>query len=106
MDFLDLKRDMVRCTNCNEQILRNREVVLNNKTICLGCAVQKGITQVMDLDVNHKLNCFKRAGTGDDDCHYCYVMSHETMTKLGYESTPAGSWFKRTNNEKILVIYE
>ena len=48
MDFLDLKRDMVRCTNCNEQILRNREVVLNNKTICLGCAVEKGITQVMD----------------------------------------------------------
>ena len=61
MDFLDLKRDMVRCTNCNEQILRNREVVLNNKTICLGCAVEKGITQVMDLDVNHKLNCFKKA---------------------------------------------
>ena len=106
MDFLDLKHDMVRCTNCNEQILRNREFILNNKTICLGCAVERGITQIMDLDINHKLNCFKKTGLGDNDCHYCYVISYSTMKKLGYECTAAGSWFKRTIYPNVLVIYE
>ena len=41
MAFLDTKHKTVRCTECSEQILRNRELVLNNKTICLGCATEK-----------------------------------------------------------------
>lgn len=106
MDSHNIKQVRVRCTSCNEQILRNREIVLNNKTICLGCAVDKGIAQKMDLDIHHKLNCFKKTGRGNNDCHYCYVMTYTTMQKLGYESTAAGSWFKRTNCPNVLVIYE
>ena len=106
MAFQDIKHKTVRCTECSEQILRNRELVLNNKTICLGCATEKGITRVHSMDINHKLNCFKKAGTGPNDCHYCFVVTWGTMKKLGYECTNAGSWFKRTNNEKVLVIYE
>ena len=45
----------VRCTKCNEQILRNRELVVNKRTICLGCAVEMGLTQKMRIDMNHKL---------------------------------------------------
>ena len=63
----------VRCTKCNEQNLRTRELVVNKRTICLGCAVEMGLTQKIKLDINHKKNCYKRAGLGDDDCHYCWV---------------------------------
>ena len=102
----NINQTRVRCTDCNERILRNREIVLNNKTICLGCAAERKILQKMDININHKLNCFKKTGDGDNDCHYCYVMTYSTMRKLGYESTTSGSWFKRTNYPNVLVIYE
>ena len=100
------KRVKVRCTKCNELILRNRELIVNKRTICLGCAVEKGIAQKCDIEVEHKLNCTKKAGFGDDDCHYCGFMNIHMMRKLGFENTIKGSWFKRTSNPKVLVIYE
>jgi hypothetical protein len=106
MDSQDTDQVKVRCTSCSEQILPNREIVLNNKTICLGCAVSSGITQTLDLEMNHKLTCTKKAGFGDDQCHYCGVMNITMMRKLGYESTLKGTWFKRTDDPKILIIYE
>ena len=57
----------VRCTKCNEQILRNRELVVNKRTICLGCAVDMGLTQKLDIDMEHKLSCYKGGGLGDDE---------------------------------------
>jgi len=96
----------VRCTKCNEKILRNRELVVNKRTICLGCAVDMGLTQKMRIDINHKLNCYKRSGLGDDDCHYCWVQTYGAMRDLGYEHTDFGSWFKRTEHDNVLVIYE
>ena len=96
----------VRCTKCNEQILRNRELVVNKRTICLGCAVEMGLTQKIKLDINHKENCYKRAGLGDDDCHYCWVQTWGAMRDLGYECTDNGSWFKCTDFHNVLVIYE
>ena len=96
----------VRCTKCNEQILRNRELVVNKRTICLGCAVEMGLTQKIKLDINHKENCYKRAGLGDDDCHYCWVQTWGAMRDLGYECTNNGSWYKRTDFHNVLVIYE
>ena len=96
----------VRCTKCNEQILRNRELVVNKRTICLGCAVEMGLTQKIKLDINHKENCYKRAGLGDDDCHYCWVQTWGAMRDLGYECTNNGSWYKRTDFHNVFVIYE
>jgi hypothetical protein len=96
----------VRCTKCDEHILRNRELVVNKRTICLGCAVDMGLTQKMRIDINHKLNCYKRSGLGDDDCHYCWVQTYGAMRDLGYEHTDFGSWFKRTEHDNVLVIYE
>jgi len=96
----------VRCTKCNESILRNRELVVNKRTICLGCAVQMGLTQKLQLDMEHKLNCFKGGGLGDDECHYCWVQTWGAMKDLGYECTDNGTWFKRTDDPKLLVIYE
>ena len=96
----------VRCTKCYEQILRNRELVVNKRTICLGCAVDMGLTQKMRIDIDHKLNCYKGSGLGDDECHYCWIQTWAAMRDLGYEATDNGTWFKRTNNPKILVIYE
>jgi hypothetical protein len=96
----------VRCTKCNEQILRNRELVVNKRTICLGCAVEMGLTQKMRIDMDHKLNCYKGGGLGDDECHYCWIQTWGAMRDLGYEVTNFGTWFKRTNDPKILVIYE
>ena len=96
----------VRCTKCNEQILRNRELIVNKRTICLGCAVEMGLTQKIKLDINHKENCYKRAGLGDDDCHYCWVQTWGAMRDLGYECTNNGSWYKRTDFHNVFVIYE
>ena len=96
----------VRCTKCNEHILRNRELIVNKRTICLGCAVEMGLTQKIKLDINHKENCYKRAGLGDDDCHYCWVQTWGAMRDLGYECTNNGSWYKRTDFHNVFVIYE
>jgi len=96
----------VRCTKCDQNILRNRELVVNKRTICLGCAVDMGLTQKMRIDINHKLNCYKGGGLGDDECSYCWVQTYSAMRDLGYEHTDFGSWFKRTEYDNVLVIYE
>ena len=100
------KRTRVRCTKCNESILRNRELVVNKRTICLGCAVEMGLTQKLGIDMKHKLSCYKGAGLGDDECHYCWVQTWAAMKDLGYECTDNGTWFKRTEYHNVLVIYE
>ena len=100
------KRTRVRCTKCNESILRNRELVVNKRTICLGCAVEMGLTQKMRVDMDHKLNCYKGSGLGDDECHYCWVQTWAAMRDLGYEATDNGTWFKRTDFHNVFVIYE
>ena len=100
------KRTRVRCTKCNESILRNRELVVNKRTICIGCAVEMGLTQKLGIDMKHKLSCYKGAGLGDDECHYCWVQTWSAMKDLGYECTDNGTWFKRTDYHNVLVIYE
>ena len=100
------KRTRVRCTKCNESILRNRELAVNNRTICLGCAVEMGLTQKLGIDMEHKLSCYKGGGLGDDECHYCWVQTWAAMKDLGYECTDNGTWFKRTEYHNVLVIYE
>ena len=100
------KRTRVRCTKCNESILRNRELVVNKRTICIGCAVEMGLTQKLGIDMKHKLSCYKGGGLGDDECHYCWVQTWSAMKDLGYECTDNGTWFKRTDYHNVLVIYE
>ena len=100
------KRTRVRCTKCNESILRNRELVVNKRTICLGCAVDMGLTQKLDIDMEHKLSCYKGSGLVDDECHYCWVQTWAGMKDLGYECTDNGTWFKRTDYHNVLVLYE
>ena len=100
------KRTRVRCTKCNESILRNRELVVNKRTICIGCAVEMGLTQKLGIDMKHKLSCYKGGGLGDDECHYCWVQTWSAMKDLGYECTDNGTWFKRTDYHNGLVIYE
>ncbi len=100
------KRTRVRCTKCNESILRNRELVVNKRTICIGCAVAMGLTQKLGIDMEHKLSCYKGGGLGDDECHYCWVQTWSAMKDLGYECTDNGTWFKRTDYHNVLVIYE
>jgi hypothetical protein len=65
-----------------------------------------GLTQKIKLDINHKEKCYKRAGLGDDDCHYCWVQTWGAMRDLGYECTNNGSWYKRTDFHNVFVIYE
>ena len=100
------KRTRVRCTKCNDSILRNRELVVNKRTICLGCAVEMGLTQKLGIDMEHKLSCYKGGGLGDDECHYCWVQTWAGMKDLGYECTDNGTWFKRTDYHNVLVLYE
>ena len=51
------KKKQKNCSQCKEKIVLGMELVMNNRTICLGCAVEKGIAQQWQAPISHVLYC-------------------------------------------------
>jgi hypothetical protein len=95
-----MSQKLKKCYLCQEKILEGRDFSMNNRTICLGCAVEAGIAQQMEYDIFHKLNCKNK------HCFKCQLGHYKTMYNLGYVQTEIGNWYKPTDDPKIVVIYE
>ena len=96
------KRKKRKCADCREKIIPGMELVMNKRTICLGCAVERGILQQLNSTMSHVLNCSGDAQT----CAECFLDHREMMLHLGYIYTDFGTFYKRTNDPKIVVLYE
>ena len=64
------KKKQKNCSQCKEKIVIGMELVMNNRTICLGCAVEKGIAQQWQAPISHVLNCEYDV----DSCPECYSL--------------------------------
>jgi len=96
------KKKQKNCSQCKEKIVLGMELVMNNRTICLGCAVEKGIAQQWQAPINHVLHCEYDIYS----CPECYRNYAEMMEHLGYSCTLNGTFYKPTNDPKIVVLYE
>ena len=96
------KKKQKKCADCQEKIVPGMELVMNKRTICLGCAVEKGIAQKLNASVLHHINCSEEP----IDCVECFRNYTEMMEHLGYICTLQGTFYKRTNDPKIVVLYE
>jgi len=96
------KKKQTKCADCQEKIVPGMELVMNNRTICLGCATEKGIAQQLTSSVLHHMNCSYDVNS----CVECYRNYTEMMEHLGYICTLQGTFYKRTNDPKIVVLYE
>jgi|TARA_R100000149_G_C5877439_1_gene141428 hypothetical protein len=96
------KKKQKNCSQCKEKIVLGMELVMNNRTICLGCAVEKGIAQQWQAPIRHVLYCEYDIHS----CAECYMNYTEMMEHLGYVCTPKGTFYKPTDDPKIVVLYE
>lgn len=96
------KKKQTKCAECQEKIIIGMELVMNNRTICLGCATEKGIAQQLDHSVLHHMNCSYDIYS----CSECYRNYTVMMEHLGYVCTLNGTFYKPTNDPKIVVLYE
>tara|TARA_R100000935_G_scaffold56743_1_gene89060 strand:+ start:48 stop:344 length:297 start_codon:yes stop_codon:yes gene_type:complete len=96
------KKKQENCGSCQDKIVAGMELHMNNRTICLGCAVEKGIAQQLHTPINHMLDCEYDV----DSCAECFLNHRDMMTHLGYICTELGTFYKRTNDPKIVVLYE
>jgi len=96
------KKKQKNCSQCKEKIVLGMELVMNNRTICLGCATEKGIAQQWQAPISHVLHCEYDIYS----CPECYRNYAEMMEHLGYSCTLNGTFYKPTNDPKIVVLYE
>ena len=96
------KKNPKNCSDCKEKIVDGMDLMMNKRTICLGCAVERGILQQLNSTMSHVLNCSGDAQT----CAECFLDHREMMLHLGYIYTDFGTFYKRTNDPKIVVLYD
>ena len=96
------KKKQKNCSQCKEKIVLGMELVMNNRTICLGCATEKGIAQQWQAPISHVLHCEYDIYS----CPECYRNYAEMMEHLVYSCTLNGTFYKPTNDPKIVVLYE
>ncbi len=96
------KKKQKNCSKCKEKIIIGMELVMNNRTICLGCATEKGMAQKWKAPISHVLNCEYDIYS----CPECYRNYAEMMEHLGYSCTLNGTFYKQTDDPKIVVLYE
>ena len=96
------KKKQKNCSDCKEKIVAGMDLMMNKRTICLGCAVERGILQQLNSTMSHVLNCSGDAQT----CAECFLDHREMMLHLGYIYTDFGTFYKRTNDPKIVVLYD
>jgi len=96
------KKKQKNCSKCKEKIIIGMELVMNNRTICLGCATEKGMAQKWKAPISHVLNCEYDIYS----CPECYRNYAEMMEHLGFSCTLNGTFYKQTDDPKIVVLYE
>ena len=96
------KKKPKNCSDCKEKIVAGMELVMNLRTICLGCAVERGILQQMNSSMSHVLNCSYDMYS----CPECFLQHRDMMFHLGYICTEFGTFYKRTDDPKIVVLYD
>jgi len=96
------KKKQKNCSKCKEKIIIGMELVMNNRTICLGCATEKGMAQKWKAPISHVLNCEYDIYS----CPECYRNYAEMMEHLGYSCTLNGTFYKQTDDPKIVVLYD
>ena len=72
------KKKPKNCSDCKEKIVDGMDLMMNKRTICLGCAVERGILQQLNSTMSHVLNCSGDAQT----CAECFLDHREMMPKL------------------------
>jgi hypothetical protein len=73
---------------------------LMDKSLCMGCFVEFGLAQKLDLDINHYMNC------SNEDCFDCEYAFIKALWTLNYKQTEIGNWYRRTSDPKIVRIYD
>ena len=95
-----MKTKSKRCCNCNERIVRGMAFPLMDKSLCMGCFVEFGLAQNLDLDVEHYMNCSEKY------CFECEFAFTKALGKMDYKQTQTGNWYRCTSNPKIVRIYD
>ena len=95
-----MKTKSTRCCNCNEKIVRGMAFPLMDKSLCMGCFVEFGLAQKLDLDIQHYMNCSEEYCF---DCEYAFI---KALWALNYKQTEIGNWYRRTSDPKIVRIYD
>ena len=95
-----MKAKDTRCCNCNEKIVRGMAFPLMDKSLCMGCFVEFGLAQKLELDINHYMNC---SNEHCFDCEYAFI---KALWALDYKQTEMGNWYRRTSDPKIVRIYD
>jgi len=95
-----MKAKSTRCCNCNEKIVRGMAFPLMDKSLCMGCFVEFGLAQKLDLDIEHYMNC------SEEYCFECDYAFTKALWALDYKQTEMGNWYRRTPDPKIVRIYD
>ena len=95
-----MKAKNTRCCNCNEKIVRGMAFPLMDKSLCMGCFVEFGLAQKLDLDIEHYMNC------SEEYCFECDYAFTKALWSLDYKQTEMGNWYRRTPDPKIVRIYD
>jgi hypothetical protein len=73
---------------------------LMDKSLCMGCFVEFGLAQKLDLDIEHYMNC------SEEYCFECDYAFTKALWALDYKQTEMGNWYRRTPDPKIVRIYD
>ena len=95
-----MKAKSTKCCNCNEKIVRGMAFPLMDKSLCMGCFVEFGLAQKLDLDIQHYMNC------SEEYCFECDYAFTKALWALDYKQTEMGNWYRRTPDPKIVRIYD
>ena len=95
-----MKAKSTRCCNCKEKIVRGMAFPLMDKSLCMGCFVEFGLAQKLDLDIEHYMNC------SEEYCFECDYAFTKALWALDYKQTEMGNWYRRTPDPKIVRIYD
>lgn len=95
-----MKAKSTRCCNCNEKIVRGMAFPLMDKSLCMGCFVEFGLAQKLDLDIEHYMTCSEKY------CFECDYAFTKALNALDYKQTEMGNWYRCTPDHKIVRIYD
>ena len=95
-----MKAKSKSCCNCNQRIVRGMAFPVMEKSLCMGCFVEFGLAQKLELDIEHYMNC------SHEHCFDCEYAFMKALWALDYKQTETGNWYRCTPDPKIVRIYD